>query len=323
MGEDLCGCPPGARGGRTRDVSAPRVSIVLPTRNGAATLPALLDAISRQRVDVPFEIIAVDSASTDGTAELLRSRVDRLISIAADAFDHGLTRNLGIEQSRGELVVLLVQDALPAADSWLAALTAPFLADDRLAGTFARQLPRPDASPIARHYLHRWVASSGVARTIAVESSAALDALEPMARAERCAFDNVCSCIRRSVWVLHPFRQTPIGEDIEWAREVLIAGYRLAYVPAAEVIHSHDRPVRYEFARTRILHRRLYELFRLRTIPTLPLLVCAIASSLARHLRWQPFSGRAVALAFAWPLGQYLGALSAVRGWKPNRSRMV
>ena len=323
MGRELCGGGAAAPGRRACDVSTPRVSIVLPTRNGAATLPAVLDAISRQRVDCPFEIIAVDSSSTDGTAELLRSRVDRLITIAADEFDHGLTRNLGVEQARGELVVLLVQDALPASDWWLAVLTAPFLADDRLAGTFARQLPRPDASPIARHYLQRWVTSSGVARTIAVESRAALDVLEPMAQLDHCAFDNVCSCIRRSVWARHPFRQTPIGEDTEWAREVLIAGYRLAYVPASEVIHSHDRSARYELVRTYVLHRRLYELFRLRTIPTLPLLVRAIASSLELHWRCQPFSGRAVALAFAWPFGQYLGALSAVLGWKPNRSRMV
>lgn len=323
MGRDLRGGGAAALGRRAGDVSTPRVSIVLPTRNGAATLPAVLDAISHQRVDYPFEIIAVDSSSTDGTAELLRSRVDRLITVAADEFDHGLTRNLGIEQARGELVVLLVQDALPASDSWLAALAAPLLADDRLAGTFARQLPRPDASPIARHYLDRWIASSPVARTLAVTSRAELEALDPMAQLERCAFDNVCSCIRRSAWVQHPFRQTPIGEDIQWARGVLIAGYRLAYVPAAEVIHSHDRPARYEFVRTYLLHRRLYELFRLRTIPTVPLLVRAIASSLALHLRCQPFGGRAVALAFAWPFGQYLGALSAVRGWKPNRSGMV
>lgn len=323
MGRDLCRGRAAAFGRPDRDVSAPRVSIVLPTRNGATTLPVVLGAISRQKVDFPFEVIAVDSSSSDGTADLLRSRVDRFISIAADEFDHGLTRNLGVERARGELVVLLVQDALPASDSWLAALTAPLFADQRLAGTFARQLPRPDASAIARHYLERWIASSAVARAIAVESSAALDALEPMAQAERCAFDNVCSCIRRSVWALHPFRQTPIGEDFEWAREVLLAGYRLAYVPAAEVIHSHDRPARYEFVRTYLLHRRLYELFRLRAIPTVPLLVRAIASSLELHWRCQPFSGRAVALAFAWPLGQYLGALSAVRGWKPYRSRMV
>jgi len=43
-------------------VSPPRVSIVLPTRNGAATLPAVLDAIARQRVDFPFEVVAVDSS---------------------------------------------------------------------------------------------------------------------------------------------------------------------------------------------------------------------------------------------------------------------
>jgi glycosyltransferase involved in cell wall biosynthesis len=80
-------------------MSTPRASIVLPTRNGAATLPAVLDAISRQRADFSFEVIAVDSSSTDGTADLLRRRCDRLISIAAEAFDHGLTRNLGIEQA--------------------------------------------------------------------------------------------------------------------------------------------------------------------------------------------------------------------------------
>src|SRR5205085_11602096 len=104
-----------------RDVSRPVVSIVVPTRNGAGTLPALLDAIALQRVDVPYEVIAVDSSSTDGTPELLRARVNRLITIPAAAFNHGLTRNLGVEQAQGDLVVLMVQDALPHTDSWLQA----------------------------------------------------------------------------------------------------------------------------------------------------------------------------------------------------------
>jgi rhamnosyltransferase len=306
-----------------------KVSIVLPTRNGAETLPALLDAIARQRVDFPFEVIAIDSESSDGTADLLRQRVDRLIRIPADAFDHGLTRNLGINHASGDLVVLIVQDALPSSDSWLAALTAPLRGDDRVAGAFARQLPCPDASAVTRCYLSRWVASSETGRTIEVGGRAELEALDPMAQVECCAFDNVCSCIRRSIWSKHPFRQTPIGEDIEWAREVLLAGYRLAYIPAAAVVHSHDRSARYEFARTYLLHRRLYELFRLRTIPTVPLLARAIASSVALHWRCQkderggvPAGARAIALAVAWPLGQYLGALSAIRGWKPTRSTM-
>lgn len=299
-------------------MNAPFVSIVLPTRNGAATLSGVLDAIARQRVAFEFEVLAVDSSSTDGTAELLSGRVNRVVSIAADTFDHGLTRNLGVTQARGELIVLLVQDAEPASDLWLAALTAPLVADDRLAGTFGRQLPRPNASAITRHYLQRWVASSEVPRTVAVANRAELEALDPMAQVDLCAFDNVCSCIRRSIWQAHPFHSTPIGEDIEWAREVLLAGYRLAYVPQGVVIHSHDRPARYEFVRTFVLHRRLYELFRLRTIPTVAHLARAVASSLALHLRCQR-SGRAIALAFAWPLGQYLGALSATRGWTSPR----
>jgi rhamnosyltransferase len=182
------------------------------------------------------------------------------------AFNHGLTRNAAIEQARGELVVLLVQDAVPANDSWLAALTAPLLADARLAGTFARQRPRPDASPLTRLYLERTAVAREKPRMAAPLTSVELAALAPMDRLERCTFDNVCSCIRRSVWTRIPFRETPIGEDVEWAKEVLLAGYSLAFTPAAVVVHSHDRSAAYEFDRTYTLHRRLFELFELRTI---------------------------------------------------------
>jgi glycosyltransferase involved in cell wall biosynthesis len=326
---DVYGTSAAARGCRC-DVSAPRISIVLPTRNGGATLPGLLDAIARQRVDTPVEIVVVDSGSTDGSAELLRHRADRFVSIAPAAFDHGLTRNLGIQHAAGELIVLTVQDAVPASDRWLEALTEPLLADSRVAGAFARQTPRPGASAVTRYYLDRYQASSDVRRTIAIGSRLELESLAPGAQLDVCTFDNVCSCIRRSIWAQHPFRPTPIGEDIEWAREVLIAGYRLAYVPEAAVVHSHDRSGAYEFERTYLLHRRLYELFGLRTIPTLPLLARAIGATLRVHHRCERaerpalvMSQRALALAFAWPLGQYLGGLAGVHGWKAIRTRHV
>jgi hypothetical protein len=80
--------------------------------------------------------------------------------------------------------------------------------------------------------------------------------------------------------------------------------------------------------RTYTLHRRLYELFQLRTIPTATHLARAVGSSVVLHLRcqWPPSvhaSLRGTALAFAWPLGQYLGGLSAIKGWKTPRSRIV
>jgi glycosyltransferase involved in cell wall biosynthesis len=326
MGSHLSRCD------RRPQVSAPFVSIVIPTRNGMATLPPLLDALRQQCFEPPVEIVAVDSASTDGTADLLRQRADRVVSIRADEFNHGLTRNLAVEHTRGEFVVLMVQDAMPTSDRWLTHLVAPLVGDSRVAGSFARQRARPDASAITSYYLDRAIAGRDDSRTIAIDR-ATLAALAPLDRLAACTFDNVCSCIRRSVWCEHRFRPTTIAEDIEWAIEVLLAGYRLAYAPEAVVLHSHDRSARYEFARTYLLHRRLFELLEVRTIPTLPLLARAVTSSLALHWRCErsrPLSarafarlGQALSLAIAWPLGQYLGALSAVKGWEPPQWRTV
>jgi rhamnosyltransferase len=301
----------------------PSVSIVIPTRDGAATLPQVLAAIGRQQVEPPPEVVAVDSGSSDGTVELLRGRVDRLLEVEAESFDHGLTRNRAIAAASGELVVLLVQDAVPAAPTWLATLTAPFANDPRLAGTFARQLPRPDASRLTRMALGRWVAAGAEGRVAEVDSAEALAALTPEQRHLRCAFDNVCSCLRREVWQDHPFPAATIAEDLAWARQVLLAGWRLRYVPEAAVVHSHERSLAYELGRTRLVHRRLVELFGLRTIPSLSSLLRSWAVTLLDHHRCLCVPGgdrpgprevaRALALAVIWPLGQYLGGRDAVR----------
>jgi len=293
------------------------VSVVIPTLDGAATLPAVLDRIAEQRAVGEVEVVAVDSGSTDGTVELLQGRVDRLLQIAPQEFDHGLTRNRGIAASRGELVVLLVQDAVPDSQSWLAELTRPLLADATLAGTFARQLPRPGASRVTRLALGRWVAAEEEPHTSALESAETLHRMAPAERLRLCAFDNVCSCLRRSVWEDHPFRSAPIAEDLEWGKEVLLHRYRLAYVPSAAVVHSHERSLRSELERTRLVHRRLVELFELRTIPSAAHLLRALAVTVGDHLRClaspaqpRPALGevaRTLALAGVWPLGQYLG----------------
>jgi rhamnosyltransferase len=254
------------------------------------------------------------------------------VSIAANDFDHGRTRNLGIERSTGRFVVLMVQDALPASDGWLAALVAPLLQDHRIAGSYARQQPTPDASAITRYYAARALASSDKPRVMAIDR-ATYATLHPMERLDVCTFDNVSSCIRRSVWQSHQFKPTAIGEDLEWARDVLLAGHRLAFAPDAVVIHSHDRSASYELARTYVLHHVLFRLFGVRTIPTLGRLARAVGSSIVLHLKsisLGPAGRRGVreccrtlGLAVVWPLGQYLGALTAARGWKLRRWKRV
>jgi rhamnosyltransferase len=298
------------------------ISIVIPTLNGAETLPAVLEAIARQRIDVPVETLAIDSGSTDGTVALLQHAHVDVIDIPSRTFDHGLTRNLAVGRASGDLVALLVQDAVPASDDWLATLTAPFRTDADLAGAFARQEPRPDADAITRHYHASYLAASRCGRVVALAGMDDFEKLPPQQRLDRCTFDNVCSCVRRSAWQRHPFRATPIGEDIAWAKDVLLAGHRLAYVADAVVVHSHHRSARYEFWRTTTLHRELFSLFRLRTVPSVPALLRAVASCVSLHWRLEP-GARALALAVAWPLGQYVGGLSAANGWPMRRRKGV
>jgi rhamnosyltransferase len=301
----------------------PDVSILLLTRNGIATLPGVLDAIAKQQASFRFETVAVDSGSTDGTVALLGQRVNRLIEIPAITFNHGLTRNAGIEECRGAFVVLLVQDAVPQSAQWLDHLVAPLAHDETLAGSFARQVPRKDASAVTRHYAERWLAASPTPRVSSITSPRAFEALPPMDRFTTCVFDNVCSCVRRSIWDRYRFNRTPIAEDLEWAKAVLLAGYRLAYVPEAVVVHSHDRSARYELMRTYLVHQRLRALFGVATIPDLARLVRAISTTVPLHLRCAMTGSssraagelvRALALALAWPIGQYLGARSTDTG---------
>jgi len=303
----------------------PAVSIVTLTRNGMATLPRWIEAIDSQASIGRHEVVAVDSGSSDGSRDFLESRGVRVFGIDPHTFNHGDTRNYAIAQTRGDLIALIVQDAVPIGTKWLQALVAPFASDALLAGTFARQVPAREASPLTRWSLERWLASGAAPRRIGPLSRSEFTALPPQARFERCIFDNVCSCIRRTAWERHLFRRVPIAEDLEWARDVLLDGWSLAYVPDAQVEHSHDRDPWYELRRTYLVHRRLQELFELSTVPTAPALLGAIARTLPAHLRVAPATAwpRAAALGIVWPAGQYFGARAARLGRPAPRFRNV
>jgi len=304
-----------------------RISLVMPTWNGARTLPEVLAALARQRLPLA-EKVAVDSGSRDETVTLLAAAGFQVHSIPGREFDHGATRDLGISLTGGEIVVLLVQDALPAADSFLEALTAPFAADPRLAGCYGRQRPRPGANPILAERLRHWNASRGEP-VIQEASEAELARLAPLERLHRCAFDNVASAVRRSAWEAAPFGRRAFGEDLAWARRVLLAGHRIRFDPAAEVIHSHDRSPMAEFRRLYCDHQNLRELFGLALIPTLAQalrarknqarayreLLAALPLGPREAAHWRRWARR---YAWAEALGIWLGARSA--GWRARRA---
>ena len=309
----------------------PGVSVIVPTRNGMSSLPALVRALDAQDDADERELVIVDSGSTDGTREYAEQVATRVLAVSPSEFNHGTTRNLGIEAARGPLVVLTVQDARPLHPDWLARLLAPLRADAAVAGAFARQVPRPDASAPARLQLSHWVASRESSRAVTLRQEE-FEGMSPAERLDRCAFDNVSAAIRRDVWSRHPFEATPIAEDLRWAKTVLLSGHAIAYVADAVVEHSHDRAAGYEFARTWVLHQQLLQLFALRAVPTVTALARSVFTTLRVHDRIVRARGarvgsgvwrRAMALAVAWPAGQFIGGWTQATGRSRYRPRGI
>ncbi|MFF3485321.1 glycosyltransferase [Streptomyces sp. NPDC002701] len=115
--------PPEEAAGRGR--APDLVSVVIPVRNGALTLPAQLRALSSQTRIGPWEVLVVDNGSTDATREVAeKARPDLPALRIVDAHERpgeSYARNRGIAAARGDFVAFC--DADDVADpGWLAAL---------------------------------------------------------------------------------------------------------------------------------------------------------------------------------------------------------
>ena len=59
-------------------MSTPALSVVVPTRGGAARLPVLLDALAAQAVPEPWEVVVVLDGDVDGSRDVIEAYADRL-----------------------------------------------------------------------------------------------------------------------------------------------------------------------------------------------------------------------------------------------------
>jgi len=211
-------------------MSRPYVSVVLLTRDEIATLPQVLEMLRRQETPFPFEILAIDSGSRDGSRELLASHSIRVTDIPPSEFHHSRTRNLGAELARGELLVWLAADAIPLSAQWLAQLTRPF-GDPSTMGAYGRQVARVEHGPLQSFRLAFIYPAASCVRTAA-------DAQRGNGRAY--SFSDVNSCVRKTFWAQHRYpEEIPLAEDIAMAGAILDGGYSIAYVAEACVLHSH------------------------------------------------------------------------------------
>lgn len=205
------------------------VSIIIPAKNEEKNISACLNAVFAQEISYAFEVIVIDSGSTDHTVHLVKEfPTIRLLEIPAESFGHGKTRNLGAATATGEFLVFLNADALPANSLWLSELIKPLQQEEKRAGIFSQHLPKKGCFLYMQRDLSQCMPPTPSIRT----QSQNLDFM---------IFSTVSCAIRRSVWEQLPFdNDILIAEDQQWAKTVLKNGYSILYEPASRVYHSHN-----------------------------------------------------------------------------------
>ena len=178
--------------------------------------------LREQDVVEPFEIVLVDSGSTDGTPEIASALGARVIHIDKREFTFGRALNIGCREATGEILVFVSAHVYPTRTSWLSDLLAPF-DDGRVVLSYGKQ--RGNAvNKFSEHQIFaRWFP-------------------EEAAFPQRGYFCNNANCaVRRASWEDLPYDEALPGlEDLAWAKEMQRRGGWLAYAPSADIVHVHD-----------------------------------------------------------------------------------
>ncbi len=157
-------------------------------------------------------------------------------------FDHGGTRRAAAALSDADILVFMTQDALPGTRGMLRALADALCKEEKAGAAYARQLPRKEAGAIERYT--RTFNYPAVSHVYYEK-----DIPEHGIKTFFCS--NVCAAYKREAYEAAGgfISRTIFGEDMMLAEKMIRLGYGIVYAADAQVIHSHNDPLRRQFAR--------------------------------------------------------------------------
>jgi GT2 family glycosyltransferase len=197
----------------------PRVSVVVCSLNGGATIRDTMEGLSR--LDYPdFEIIVIDDGSTDETAAIAGEYPTRVISTENRGLSNA--RNTGWQAASGEIVAYIDDDAYPDAD-WLSFLVTAFEGDDFVG------VGGPNLAPAGDGWIAECVANAPggpvhvlLTDTVAEHIPGCNMAFRRRALAEVGGFDPI-------------YRAA--GDDVDLCWRLQDRGWTIGFAPAAMVWH--------------------------------------------------------------------------------------
>lgn len=226
------------------------LTIVVVSWNVRELLRACLASIDRGRGALALQVVVVDSASTDGSAEMAAAEFPWVELIAsAENVGFAAGNNLGLERARGRHVLLLNPDTEVAGD----ALTTlvDYLDGHPDVGVVGPQLLNADGSVQSSRRRFPTLATGffestwleGIAPRRVLARYYVLDRPDD----EPSDVDWVVGAalmVRREVVQ----RVGPLdtgyfmySEELDWCRRIRDAGWRAVYLPAAQVVHHYGK----------------------------------------------------------------------------------
>jgi GT2 family glycosyltransferase len=214
-------------------MAQPELSVIVPVRNGAESLPPLLRSLDAQTLPRErFEVIVVDNASTDGTAEVAARHGAEVVH--EPIANRSRARNRGAAAASTRLYAFTDADCV-ARPRWLEALLgcadrAPLVAGEVELDVGERPNRIERYERLWRFGQRAWVEQGWAATANLLVHAEAFDSVS--------GFD--------PSW-------RHIGEDVDFCWRARDAGHGLGYCPDAVVGHHGESELR-PFLRRLFLH---------------------------------------------------------------------
>jgi GT2 family glycosyltransferase len=313
-------------------------SLVILTKNSTGVIDNLVDSLLEQEFDHDYEVIFMDNSSTDGTVDYLNNtpfKHKKIFNVPEGEFSHSGTRMRGAREAEGKYVMFFTDDIIPAASDFLAQLARPLL-EGKAAATYGVCQINPRAHDPIDAYIHNnwWENRYEIVEPV---SEFCWNHFTPELRRLLCNFDNCSSCIQRDVLLKVEFPAVPYGEDMLFAKRLIMNGYKIAISKGAKFYHWHKVSFNYLMKRMcidqhlsipefeiyyvrrklgvikaiikRVLHRAFIAFFKLK-IPT------------GKKFYWTFYNIKTLTADFT---GKYMGVLdeNSVKGFSPINRRLL
>ncbi|HET8944155.1 MAG TPA: glycosyltransferase family 2 protein [Dehalococcoidia bacterium] len=205
---------------------APRASLVILTKNGGPRFRTVIERIQAQVVPFDYEVLVVDSGSTDGSDEAAVAAGWRVIRIPPTDFRFGPTRDFAFSHAHGDLIVTISQDVVPLSDNWLEVMCRPFEKEGADAVQMWAVLPEPVTffwEKAGLFYytreIRRWLRQYGIGLSCH------------------------CLAVRREVWQRYGFGEALMSEDKVLQARMAQGNCKVVVVPELMVEHYLEHGV--------------------------------------------------------------------------------